>query len=47
MCMYDICLSFVYIRFNRECDEVEIWISEKHITASSEDTGQDLERVEV
>ena len=39
--------SFPIPRFNRDCDEVEVWISEKHAVASSTDTGQDLERVEV
>lgn len=33
--------------FNRECDEVTKWIKEKEVVACSEDTGRDLEHVEV
>ena len=31
----------------REANELEVWISEKEAVASSEDTGRDLEHVEV
>ena len=31
----------------REANELEAWISEKEAVASSEDTGRDLEHVEV
>ena len=34
-------------RFNRECDEVSKWMKEKETVASAEDTGRDLEHVEV
>lgn len=33
--------------FNRECDEVSKWMKEKETVASAEDTGRDLEHVEV
>ena len=34
-------------QFNRECDEVTKWIAEKKVVACAEDTGRDLEHVEV
>ena len=34
-------------RFNRECDEVSKWMKEKETVALAEDTGRDLEHVEV
>ena len=33
--------------FNRECDEVAKWIEDKEKVACSEETGKDLEHVEV
>ena len=36
-----------YIHTHREAAELEAWISEKEAVASSEDTGRDLEHVEV
>lgn len=33
--------------FNRECDEVTKWIGEKEVVACSEETGRDLEHVQV
>ncbi len=34
-------------KFNRECDEVSKWVKEKEIVACSEETGRDLEHVQV
>ena len=34
-------------RFNRDCDEVEVWIVAKETVAQNEDVGKDLEHVEV
>lgn len=33
--------------FNRECDDVVKWIKEKEVVACSEESGRDLEHVEV
>ena len=34
-------------RFNRDSDEVEVWILAKEAVAQNEDVGKDLEHVEV
>ena len=34
-------------RFNRDCDEVEVWVLARDTVAQSEDVGKDLEHVEV
>ena len=39
--------SFVCYILYREASELEAWIREKETVASSEDTGKDLEHVEV
>ena len=34
-------------QFERECDEVEVWIMERLTVANNEELGKDLEHVEV
>ena len=33
--------------FNRECDEVEVWVVGREAVAANEEIGKDLEHVEV
>jgi len=40
-------IIILYLHGYREAAELEAWISEKEAVASSEDTGRDLEHVEV